>query len=155
LRFSKRAIASGVAALRSCFLVLSAFFIALLRAAARLFRDGDFAALVTLIHHIYYFSELLQLSIKWWYFWATHSRIPEMVQAAKNLKDNCWDRLINYLKYRLTNAAAEAMNGLIQSAKRKARGFRTFSCFHIAIYLLGSRLKFDLPHPIPAYPHNS
>ena len=93
--------------------------------------------------------------LKWWYFWATHSRIPEMVQAAKNLKDNCWDGLINYLKHRLTNAAAEAMNGLIQSAKRKARGFRTFSCFRIAIYLLGSRLKFDLPHPMPAYPHNS
>jgi transposase len=93
--------------------------------------------------------------LKWRYFWATHSRIPEMVQAAKNLKDNCWDGLINYLKYRLTNAAAEAMNGLIQSAKRKAHGFRTFSCFRIAIYLLGSRLKFDLPQPIPAYPHNS
>lgn len=91
--------------------------------------------------------------LKWWYFWATHSRIPEIVQAAKNLKANCWDGLLNYLKYRLTNAAAEAMNGLIQAAKRKARGFRNFSYFRIAIYLIGAHLKFDLPKPIPSYPH--
>jgi transposase len=90
--------------------------------------------------------------LRWWYFCATHSRIPEIIQAAKNLKANCWDGLINYLKYRLTNAAAEAMNGLIQVAKRKARGFRNFSYFRIAIYLIGACLKFNLPTPIPAYP---
>lgn len=95
------------------------------------------------------FEEALS-GLKWWYFWATHSRIPQIIKAAKEIRANCWEGLINYLKYRLTNAAAEAMNGLIQAAKRKSRGFRNFSYFRTAIYLLGSRLKFNLPSPIPA-----
>jgi transposase len=91
--------------------------------------------------------------LTWWYFWATHSRIPQIIKTAKEIQANCWEELINYLKYRLTNAAAEAMNGLIQAAKRKARGFRNFEYFKIAIYLIGARLKLDLPNPVPAYPH--
>jgi hypothetical protein len=49
----------------------------------------------------------------------------------------------------------EAINGIIQTAKRKARGFRNFEYFKTAIYLIGSKLKFDLPSPVPIHPHQT
>ena len=39
------------------------------------------------------------------------------------------------LETRLTNAAIEAINGILQMAKRIARGFRNFHYFRIAAYL--------------------
>lgn len=90
--------------------------------------------------------------LKWWYFWVTHSRIPEMKRAAKTIKEN-WDGIIAYLNTRLTNGPAEAVNGLIQTAKRKARGFKSFIYFSAAIHLVGANLKFNLPSPVPTNPH--
>ena len=89
--------------------------------------------------------------LKWWYNWVCHSRIPEMIKVAKSIKAH-WDGIVAYLETRLTNAGAEAMNGIIQTAKRKAKGFRSFLYFKTIIYLVGSKLKFDLPIPIPVHP---
>lgn len=92
--------------------------------------------------------------LKWWYNWVCHSRIPEMIKAAKSIKEN-WDGIVAYLHSRLTNGPAEAMNGIIQTVKRKSRGFRNFVYFRTMIYLVGSRLKFDLPWPLPTNPHET
>jgi transposase len=53
--------------------------------------------------------------------------------------------LLSYVKWKLTNGYAEAVNGLIQEIKTIARGFRRFENFRIAIlFFLG---KLDLkPH---------
>jgi transposase len=89
-----------------------------------------------------------------WYYWVTHSRIPEMVKVARSIKEH-WNGLVAYLETRLTNGPMEAINGIIQTAKRKARGFRNFEYFKTAIYLIGSKLKFDLPSPVPIHPHQT
>jgi transposase len=39
----------------------------------------------------------------------------------------------------------EAINGLIQSAKRKARGFRSTNYLITMIYLIAGKLDFKLP----------
>lgn len=49
----------------------------------------------------------------------------------------------------MTQGAAEVLNGIIPTAKRKARGFRTIEYFTAVIYLVGSRLEFNLPNPVP------
>jgi transposase len=92
--------------------------------------------------------------LKWWYNWVCHSRIPEMIKAAKTIKEN-WHGVVAYLHSRLTNGPAEALNGIIQTVKRKSRGFRNFVYFRTMIYLVGSKLKFDLPWPLPASPHET
>jgi transposase len=92
--------------------------------------------------------------LKWWYNWACHSRIPEIIKAARSIKAH-WDGVVAYLETRLTNACAESINGIIQTVKRKSRGFRNFEYFRAMIYLVGSNLKFDLPNPIPTYPHKT
>jgi hypothetical protein len=52
-----------------------------------------------------------------------------------------------------SNAYVEAMNGLLQQAKRAARGFRTASHFIAIAYLRMSRLKHLPTNPLqPAMP---
>ncbi len=45
----------------------------------------------------------------------------------------------------LNSGFIEGMNALIQAAKSKARGYRSDKNFIAIAYLLGAKLKFDLP----------
>ena len=56
-----------------------------------------------------------------WYFWATHSRLLPIIQAAKTLKRHL-PGLLAYTKHRITNATAEGTNGKIQLIKANAQG---------------------------------
>ena len=62
--------------------------------------------------------------LKHWYFRATHSRIAPMIEAAKTLKKH-WAGVLRRFTSRISNGLPEATNSLIQSAKAKARGFRS------------------------------
>ena len=52
------------------------------------------------------------------------------------------------METRLTNAAIEAINEILQMAKRMARGIHDFHYFRIAAYLKASRLNLK-PSPLP------
>ena len=65
-----------------------------------------------------------------------------MKAAALTLKENK-EAILAYFFARLTNAVSEGLNSLIQAAKRKARGFRTYEGFRCMILLLVGRLKLD------------
>jgi transposase len=67
-----------------------------------------------------------------WYFWATHSRLKPMIEAAKTLKRHLIG-LLAYIKHRITNAVTEGLNSIIQSIKANARGFRNFENYRTAI----------------------
>jgi len=79
-----------------------------------------------------------------WYFWATHSQLEPMIKAAKTIKAH-WEGLLNWFDSHLNSGFIEGMNGLIQAAKSKARGYRSDKNFIAIAYLLGAKLKFDLP----------
>jgi hypothetical protein len=55
---------------------------------------------------------------------------------------------------RLTNELLEGINSLIQSAKARARGFRSASKMKTIIYLLLSKLDFRLPCALPNAVHS-
>lgn len=82
--------------------------------------------------------------LKRWYFWATHSRLPQIIKAAKTIKEH-WDGVLRWFRSRITNGVLEAINGLIQSAKRKARGFRSTRYLITMVYLIAGKLDFKLP----------
>jgi transposase len=82
--------------------------------------------------------------LKRWYFWATHSRLPPVIDKAKTLK-NHWDGILNYISTRIDNGVLEGINSLIQAAKNSARGFRSTKNFIITIYLRLGKLHFKLP----------
>ena len=82
--------------------------------------------------------------LKRWYFWATHSRIGPIIKAAKTIKKH-WDGMLRWFASRITNGVLEAINSLIQSAKAKARGFRSTEYLITMVYLIAGKLKFNLP----------
>lgn len=87
-------------------------------------------------------------SMKWWFSWADRSKLKPFQKLSKTLKEH-FQGILAYLDTGLTNAAIEAVNGLLQTAKRIARGFRNFHYFRLAAYLKASRLNIQLPSPLP------
>lgn len=78
--------------------------------------------------------------------WMMHSRLAPMKKVAQSLRRNKTE-ILEYFKNRLTNAFAEGMNSLIQAAKRKARGFRTFAGYRTMIFLAVGHLHLSYPQP--------
>lgn len=76
--------------------------------------------------------------------WMKRSRLEPMKKVADTLKNNKTD-ILNYFYHRVTNAIAEGINSLIQSAKRRARGFRTYEGYECMIYLVVGKLSLSCP----------
>jgi transposase len=76
---------------------------------------------------------------RWWYRWATHSRLPPMIEKAKMLKRHL-QSILNYLTHPITNALSESLNSKIQWVKYTARGFRNRDNFKTAIYFHCAKL---------------
>ncbi|MDY6857568.1 MAG: ISL3 family transposase [Thermodesulfobacteriota bacterium] len=87
-------------------------------------------------------GESFERMLKKWYFWATHSRIPSIIGAAKTIKAH-WSGVLSWHKSKIDNGILEGINGLIQAAKAKARGYRTFENFKNIIYLVTGKLDFS------------
>jgi transposase len=82
--------------------------------------------------------------LKKWYFWATHSQIEPIIEAAKTIKSH-WNGIINYAETKISNGVLEGINSMVQSAKSSARGFRTTKNLILIIYLRLGKLHFNLP----------
>jgi len=80
-----------------------------------------------------------------WFFWATHSRLEPMKQAAYFIKRH-WAGITQYTKSKITNGVLEGINSIIQSVKRRARGYGTTRHFISMVYLVCSDLEFNLPN---------
>ena len=68
-----------------------------------------------------------------WYFWATHSRLKPIQEAAATLKRHLAN-ILTYCRHRITNAVTEGLNSKIQAIKKLACGFRNVEHFKAAIY---------------------
>ncbi|MHB1955979.1 MAG: ISL3 family transposase [Sulfobacillus sp.] len=77
-----------------------------------------------------------------WYYWATHSQIPDMVKAAKTIRQH-EQGILRWCTSKVTNGIMEAINGLVQSAKRRARGYRSVKNLKTIIYLIAGGLTLD------------
>jgi len=81
--------------------------------------------------------------LKKWYWWATHSRIPQIVGVAKTVKRH-WTGIINWAENRITNGILEGFNSLFQAAKTKARGYKKTDTIKAVIYILTGKLDFSI-----------
>jgi Transposase and inactivated derivatives len=78
--------------------------------------------------------------------WMRRSRLEPMKAAANTLK--AYKReILAYFAARITNAIAEGINSMIQAAKRKARGYRTFRGFACMIHLIAGKLSLSCGSP--------
>jgi transposase len=55
--------------------------------------------------------------------------------------------IVSWAKTRQTNGFLEALNGLFQAAKRRARGFTRFETIRTVIFLIAGRLDFQSVNP--------
>lgn len=87
-----------------------------------------------------------------WISWATRCRLEPFKKLAKTLRQRL-DAVVRGMLDNRSNAYVEAMNGLLQQAKRAARGFKTASHFISIAYLRMSKLKHLPSNPLlPALP---
>jgi transposase len=70
---------------------------------------------------------------KGWFFWATHSRLKPIIDAAYFMKRHL-DHVLNFFQNRVTNAVSEGINSKIQTIKKMACGFRNLENFKTVIY---------------------
>lgn len=54
---------------------------------------------------------------KFWYYWATHSRLQPVVTAARTVERHL-ENVLTYFDHRITNATAEGLNSKIQTIKK-------------------------------------
>lgn len=89
-----------------------------------------------------------ETALRWWCTWALRSRIPELKRLVTTIRAH-WDGIVAYFQTRITNATAETLNGIFQTIKRKARGFRTLHCLRTMTYLVAGHLDLRIPRPFP------
>jgi len=89
-------------------------------------------------------ADLAEPFLNKWYYWATHSRLEPIKKAAKTIKRH-WGGILRWFHSNVSNGILEGLNSLVQSAKSKARGYRSSRNLIAIIYLIGGRLNFGLP----------
>lgn len=87
--------------------------------------------------------------LRGWLSWARRCRLDPFKKLASTIKDRS-DAVVRGMTDHRSNAFVEAMNGLLQQAKRAARGFRTATNFIAIAYLRMSKLKHLPAHPFSA-----
>ena len=88
--------------------------------------------------------QVAEAELRWWCGWAARSRLSPFRDLAKTVRQH-WEGILAYFDTRLTSAAIEAVNGVIQLAKRMARGFRNFVYFRTAAYHRAGNLNLAVP----------
>lgn len=81
--------------------------------------------------------------------WATNvmrSKVEPMKEVAKMIRSHL-DGIVAWTQTRQTNGFLEAINGLFQAAKRRARGYGNFSTIRTVVFLLAGKLDFSKINP--------
>lgn len=82
--------------------------------------------------------------LKAWVENVKDSGLPPMVKVAYTVM-NHWDGVLRWFESQITNGILEGFNSLLQSAKAKARGYRTHKNFINMAYLILGKLDLRLP----------
>lgn len=81
--------------------------------------------------------------------WCTNvcrSKVEPMKAVARLIRSHL-EGIIAWAQTRATNGFLEALNGLFQAAKRKARGYGRFSTIRTVIFLIAGKLDFSKINP--------
>jgi len=81
--------------------------------------------------------------------WCTNvmrSKVDAMKQVVGLIRRH-FDGIVAWTQTRQTNGFIEALNGLFQAAKRKARGYTRFSTMRTVLFLIAGKLDFSKLNP--------
>ena len=77
------------------------------------------------------------------------SKVAPMKEVARMIR-NHFDGIVAWAQTRQTNGFLEALNGLFQAAKRKARGYTSSATMRTVIFLIAGKLNFQRLNPYAA-----
>lgn len=81
--------------------------------------------------------------------WCTNvmrSKVEPMKEVARMIRSH-FDGIVAWTQTRQTNGFLEALNGLFQAAKRKARGYTRFATMRTVLFLIAGKLDFARINP--------
>jgi transposase len=84
--------------------------------------------------------------------WCTNvmrSRVEPMKEVAQMIRRH-FDGIVAWTQTRQTNGFLEAINGLFQAAKRRARGYASFTTMRTVLFLIAGKLNFTSINPYAA-----
>jgi transposase len=84
--------------------------------------------------------------LKQWCANVLRSKVDPMKDVARMIRRH-FDGIIAWTQTRQTNGYIEAINGLFQAAKRKARGYVRFQTMKTVLFLIAGRLNFAAINP--------
>lgn len=84
--------------------------------------------------------------LKHWCTCVMRSKVEPMKEVAAMVRRHL-EGIVAWAQTRQTNGFLEALNGLFQSAKRRARGFTRFTTIRTVIFLIAGKLDFVVINP--------
>lgn len=82
-----------------------------------------------------------------WQRSASRCRLPQVKRLAKTLRKHRYG-VLRWFDSRVNNGLLEGLASLVQSAKTRARGYRTTHYMRLVIHLLLSKFDFNLPRVV-------
>ena len=79
-----------------------------------------------------------------WIAGAVRSRLQPLIDFAHMVEDH-WPGVLRWFASRISNGLLEGLNSLVQSAKRRARGYRSTRNYIAMIYLTVGKLDMAPP----------
>jgi transposase len=84
--------------------------------------------------------------LKQWCTNVLRSKVKPMKEVARMIRGH-FDGIVAWTQTRQTNGFIEALNGLFQAAKRKARGYTRFTTMRTVLFLIAGKLDFTNINP--------
>lgn len=94
---------------------------------------------------------VLRRMLQHWCTCVMRSKIDAMKEVAALIHRHL-DGIAAWAQTRQTNGCLEAINGLFQAAKRRARGYGTFDTIETGIFRIADKLDFKAINPHAGQP---
>jgi transposase len=95
--------------------------------------------------------QVVRALLKQWCTNVLRSKVSPMKEVARMIR-NHFEGVLAWVSTRQTNGFLEAINGLFQAAKRKARGYVRFRTIRTVIFLIAGKLDFSKLNPYVSQP---
>ena len=86
---------------------------------------------------------LADVYLRQWIGWARRSQLEPMKDLAKTVKKH-EEGILRWFHSRMTNGLLEGINGLVQAAKRKTRGYRNVQNLIAMVYMTANKLRLPM-----------
>lgn len=94
---------------------------------------------------------VVRAMLKHWCTCVMRSKVEPMKAVAAMVRNHL-EGIVAWAQTRQTNGFLEAINGLFQATKRRARGFTRMSTIRTVIFLIAGKLNFSVVNPHVAQP---